>query len=137
RRALRTRRCLVPADGFYEWRADPEGKTPVLARLRDGGLFAFAGLWESWRDPEGSALETFTILTTAPNPLLACVHNRMPVILGPEAESIWLDASVTEPAELQPLLQPFPEREMTMHQVSRRVNRPAEDDADLIAPIPG
>lgn len=134
RHALAKRRCLIPADGFYEWQKGPGGKTPTYVRFRDGRLFAFAGLWETWTPPEGSAVATCTVLTTEPNELMAPIHNRMPVILEPADESTWLDPD-TPPARRIELLKPFAPEEMEAFPVSRRVNSPAVDDASLIEPV--
>lgn len=125
RDAFRERRCLVPADGFYEWRKERRGKMPVRFVLRSREPFAFAGLHENG---------TFTILTTDANPLVAKVHDRMPVILLPENEERWLDPSA-KPRELQSLLQPYPEVEMDADDVSPAVSSPKNDDPSLIEPV--
>lgn len=145
RTALQRRRCLIPADGFYEWQdttADANqasGKkaprTPMHIRLQDGGLFAFAGLWDEWRAPDGSPLRSCTIITTAPNAVTAPIHDRMPVILRPEDEGLWLDRSVTESAALLPLLVPYPAERMEAYAVSRQVNAPTVDAPACIAPL--
>lgn len=122
RDAFRERRCLVPADGFYEWRKRSGGKTPVRFVMRSREPFAFAGLFENG---------TFTILTTEANGLVAKVHDRMPVILLPESEDRWLDRTAS-PRELQSLLLPYPEEEMDAHDVSPRVSSPKNDDPSLI-----
>lgn len=126
RSAFRSRRCLVPANGFYEWQATPSGKQPWLIRLSGGRPFAMAGLWERWSGGDGD-LETFTILTTSPNEVVAPLHGRMPVILPPEAWERWLDPEYRAPEALQALLGPFPAAEMEAHPVSRLVNDPAND----------
>jgi putative SOS response-associated peptidase YedK len=131
---FRERRCLVPADGFYEWKAEARGKQPYRFTLKDGGLFAFAGLWDRWRDPAGGILETFTIIVTGPNELTRAVHDRMPVILDPAAWESWLD-SKTKTTDLLALLQPFPAEAMAVARVGRRVNSPANDDPSLIEAI--
>jgi putative SOS response-associated peptidase YedK len=124
--AMRRRRCLVPADGFYEWRRGSGNKKQAynigMAHSEDG-LFAFAGLWDRWRSPEGSALETCTILTTTANPLVADIHDRMPAILRPEDYDLWLDPGVTDPARVAELLKPYDAREMRKYPVSDFVNR--------------
>jgi putative SOS response-associated peptidase YedK len=133
--ALARRRCLVPADGFYEWQKKENGqKQPVYIRLRDGGLFAFAGLWEEWKSPEGEKLRTFTIITVEPNELLSNIHNRMPAILRPDDESLWLDPSNTIPGAEQ-LLQPYPADEMEYYPVSTAVNSSKDDEPSYIIPI--
>jgi putative SOS response-associated peptidase YedK len=136
RNAFRRRRCLVLADGFYEWRK-VEGqrqKIPYLIRLKSGQPFAFAGLWESWRLPGGGELLSCTVITTRPNELVAPIHNRMPVILPPEAYMSWLDPAERSPDELAPLLLPFPAAEMTAFAVSTLVNSPSNDLPACIAP---
>ena len=139
RTALSRRRCLIPADGFYEWQDAPAGvkspKTPMHIRLKDGGLFAFAGLWDEWHAPDGSPLRSCTIITTAPNAVTAPIHDRMPVILRPEDEAIWLDHSRTSGPDLLPLLVPYPADRMEAYAVSRQVNVPTVDDPELIAPL--
>ena len=123
RAALRRCRCLIPADGFYEWRKEPGGaKTPMrLTPLAGGALFGFAGIAEHWVGPDGEQVRSCAILTTAPNELVAPVHDRMPVILRPEYEALWLDPAITEPAALAPALVPYPASAMIAYPVSRRV----------------
>ena len=139
RTALSRRRCLIPADGFYEWQAAPDGakggKTPTYLRRKDGGLFAFAGLWDEWHAPDGSPLHSCTIITTTPNRVAAPIHDRMPVILRPEDEDFWLDSAITDPRDLLSLLIPCPAEDMEAYPVSRRVNVPVTDDAELTAPV--
>ncbi len=137
RTALSRRRCLIPADGFYEWQAAPEGlktKTPMHIRLQDGELFAFAGLWDEWHTPDGSPLRSCTIITTSPNKVTAPVHDRMPVILRPEDEALWLDTTITQPTDLLPLLIPYPAEFMEAYAVSRQVNAPTVDNPECLAP---
>ncbi len=131
---FRYRRCLVPADGFYEWRRTPAGKQPWLVRFADRRPFAMAGLWEHWRGSTGEALETFTILTTRPNEIVAPIHARMPVILPPEAWDTWLDPSLRDPGPLLDLLGPHPAPGMEAFPVSRRVNDPRNDSPACITP---
>ena len=108
REALRLRRCLIPADGFYEWRSiTPTQKQPFSIGMADDSLFAFAGLWESWLDPSVGLVETCTILTTKPNSLVADVHNRMPVILKADDYDLWLDPRIKNPALVVGCLKPF------------------------------
>lgn len=107
-RAFQHRRCLIPADGFYEWTGEKGAKQAVRFSLRSDEPFAFAGLYELWRPPAGEILATCTIVTTAPNELIAPLHNRMPAILTPEGERVWLDPALRDAAALQPLLVPFP-----------------------------
>lgn len=131
---LPRRRCLVLADGFYEWRKEGRFRTPMRFTLRDGRPFAFAGLWDRWLRPDGTPLYSFTIVTTSPNSLLEPVHDRMPAILRPEDEAGWLDPSVTAPAMLSELLKPYPAERMHGYCVSRAVNSAVNDSPECIAP---
>lgn len=124
---LRSRRCLVPASGFFEWKREGDGKMPHFIHLPDEPLFGFAGLYDIWRDPDGQTVQSYTILTTAPNALMSSIHNRMPVILRREDEDEWLDPANTEPEQLLPLLRPYPAEEMAAYPVSRLVNSPQHD----------
>ncbi len=135
RRAFRERRCLVPADGFYEWKQEAKGKRPFYVRMRDARPFAFAGLWERWEGIAGEAVETCAILTTAANTILSPVHDRMPVILPPEAYSQWLDPSARSPKLLSPLLHPFPDNAMEAFPVDTFVNNPKMEDPRCIIAI--
>lgn len=129
RGAFRKRRCLVPADGFYAWRTTGDGKTPYLIEMKDGAPFALAGLWERWSKGE-PALETFTIITCAPNALVRELYSTMPVILDREVWDAWLhSADTTIP---QAVLQPYPAARMRARVVSKRVNKPENDDASVI-----
>ncbi|GIX46499.1 MAG: DUF159 family protein [Candidatus Tectimicrobiota bacterium] len=134
REALRRRRCLVLADGFYEWRKTGATALPVYVRLRQGEPFAFAGLWDTWRPPAGPALATCTILTTAATALLQPLHPRMPVILTPDAEASWLDPRLSDPAALLSLLCPLAEAALEAYPVSRLVNSPHHNSPACIAP---
>jgi putative SOS response-associated peptidase YedK len=135
RAPFRRRRCLVVADGFYEWRqADPH-KQPYYIRMRDHRPFAFAGLWDHWVGPQRGAIESCLILTTAANAIVRPLHDRMPVILAPAEYSRWLDPNVQEPAALTPLLDSYPAGEMTAYPVSARVNSPSHDDPSCIEPV--
>jgi putative SOS response-associated peptidase YedK len=131
---FKSRRCLVPASGFYEWQQTGQGKQPYCIRLHDGELFAFAGLYDIWRDGEGNELYSYTIITSAPNELVAPIHNRMPVILHRPDEDVWLDKE-TEPAQLLSLLGPYDANEMEAYTVSRAVNNPANDGVELMRPV--
>ncbi len=134
RDAYRRKRCLVLADGFYEWKKIDGGKQPYLIRLKSAEPFAFAGLWADWKDKEsGERIESCTIITTEPNALAATIHNRMPAILSPDAYDLWLDP---EAADGQSLLLPFPEAAMEAFAVSPRVGNVKNDDPGLIEPIP-
>lgn len=137
RAAVRQRRCLVPATGFYEWKKEGKGKVPHFVRMQDGRPFGIAGLWERWEPPAGETVESCTLLTTTPNALLKPVHDRMPVILPPEDYDLWLDPAVQERDRLEPLLRAFPPDAMEAFPVSRRVNNPRADDATLVQPADG
>ena len=132
RDAFRHRRCLVLADGFYEWRRDGTTRTPYFVFLRSRRPFAFAGIWERWRSPAGESLATCAIITCPPNALVAPIHDRMPVILPPAAHDRWLDPELEDP---RALLRPYPEGEMDVHPVSSLVNSPRNDSAECIRPV--
>jgi putative SOS response-associated peptidase YedK len=133
--AYKRRRCLVLADGFYEWKKEEDGaKTPMYIRLASGDPFAFAGLWEIWQTAEDAVLSC-TIITTNPNELMAQIHNRMPVILAPDAYEQWLDPAERSPDQLNGLLRPYPAELMTAYPVSRLVNSPQNDTPALIEPL--
>ncbi len=136
RGAYKYKRCLIPADGFYEWKAEPgtRTKTPHYIRLKTSGPFAFAGLWDEWRSADGSAVRTCTIITTAPNELMAPIHNRMPAILSTGAHAEWLDPAPRSPESLRHLIGPFPANSMEAYPVSTLVNSPANDAVDCILP---
>ncbi|HBL16889.1 MAG: hypothetical protein A2X36_01860 [Elusimicrobia bacterium GWA2_69_24] len=134
RQALERRRCLVPADGFYEWKGVGRAKLPFRFHRRDKEPFAFAGIWDAWKDPEGPELRTFAILTTEANSSVRPVHPRMPVILYPEDEAAWLDAAAT-PEDLLDGLAPYPPDALTAYPVSRRLNSAQNDDRSLIEPV--
>jgi putative SOS response-associated peptidase YedK len=136
RDSFRSRRCLVPADGFYEWQKRSSGKQPYYFRMNDGNVFAFAGLWDRW-ELAGESLESCTILTTEPNELTRPIHNRMPVILQPTDYDTWLDPDVNDPARLGRMLRPFPERQMAAHAVSTFVSRAGNEGPTCIEPLEG
>ena len=127
RAAYRSRRCLVPISGFYEWRATETGKQPSYIHLLNEEIICLAGLWERWGSGEG-ATESFTIITTEPNEAVAQIHNRMPVIVPPSDHTRWLAGPNADG-----LMRPYPAEEMAIHAVSRRVNSPREDDSSLIS----
>ena len=130
RDAMKWRRCLVPADGFYEWkRTGPREKQPYQFAMFNGESFAFAGLWERWNTPDNQSVESCTILTTKPNALVSDVHDRMPAILRPEDYDLWLDPGITEPRRVLECLRPF-DANLKRHPVSARVNRPENDDEE-------
>ncbi|MED1203354.1 SOS response-associated peptidase [Heyndrickxia acidicola] len=134
KRLIKRRRCIIAADGFYEWKKEGNQKQPYYIRMKNQRLFGFAGLWDRW-EHEGKVLTTCTIITTTPNKLMESIHDRMPVILTKEAQSIWLNRAVEEEATLQPLLTPYDSEEMEAVPVSTRVNYAKIDSADLIQPI--
>jgi putative SOS response-associated peptidase YedK len=135
RAALRARRCLILADGFYEWQKLGARKQPHHIRMRDGRPFAFAGLWERWTPPDGDPVESCTIITTVPNEIVAPIHDRMPVILAPAELDLWLDPGVRDPAVAAGLLRPHPAGDMVAYPVSLRVNSPGADDPSCVVPL--
>lgn len=130
---LRSRRCLVVADGFYEWKAEGKSKTPMYITLADNKPFAFAGLWDHWKDAEGEEVQSCTIITTEPNDLMASIHNRMPAILRPGAYEDWLNPQLRDTDVLSHWLTPYPTELMKARPVSRLVNNPRNDSAELLA----
>jgi putative SOS response-associated peptidase YedK len=136
RRLIESRRCLIPADGFYEWRREGSRKIPVWFHLKKKEPFAFAGLWDVWRDVEGEVLHTFTIITTVPNALLRRIHHRMPVMFDTLQARQWLDPRLsTRNADIAAVLAPFPSELMESHDVSLLVNKPEIDSLDCINPV--
>ena len=133
--SLRKRRCLVLADGFYEWQATGGAKQPYFFHRQDGYPMAFAGLWDRWEKGEDGPLKTFTILTTSPNEVVAPVHKRMPVILEPEHHDLWLNPSLEDPESLLPLLVPARPDLLETYPVSTYVNNPAHEGPDCVEPI--
>lgn len=129
--SFRKRRCLVPADGFYEWRTVAKKKLPIRFRLKDHSLFAFAGLWDVWKGPKG-AVFTCTILTTTPNELTATVHDRMPVILTRDAEADWLDPAMQDPDRLTSLLKPYSADEMEGVPANPAMNKPTFEGPECL-----
>lgn len=134
RNAFKYRRCLIPADGFYEWQKQNGRKQPMFVHAADGHALAFAGLWETWQSPEGSVIESCTILTTTPNELMQPIHNRMPVIIAPEDYSMWLDPG-PRPDDALHLLRPYPSERLAARPVSTVVNNPRNDVPECIAPL--
>ena len=135
RSAVRRRRCLIPADGFYEWQRVDGRKQPYHLRFRDRRVFAFAGLWERWSTAKHpTPVESCTILTTAPNPTVAPIHDRMPVILPDDAWGLWMSADELGGDVLSTLLRPYPGDDLEAVAVSTRVNSPANDDPEVLAP---
>jgi putative SOS response-associated peptidase YedK len=130
REPFKSQRCLVPADGFYEWQRNGQTKQPYCFEVNDGELFAFAGLWDRWTNPQGESIESCTILTTTPNPLLADIHDRMPVILSPDNYDLWLDPGFRDTASVSEMLKPFDPALMRRYPVSTRVNQVQNNDPD-------
>lgn len=135
RTALKKRRCLVLADGFYEWKREGKLKTPMYIQLKDRRPFAFAGLWETWNSPEGEWIKTCTIITTTPNALIEKIHDRMPVILPPKAYDLWLSPGELPAEKTLPLLKPFAASQMRAVAVSPLVNNPRFDSPECVAPV--
>jgi putative SOS response-associated peptidase YedK len=135
RQAFRSRRCIIPASGFYEWHHTGNKKTPHYIRLRDGNVMSLAGLWEKWKAPHGEDLETCTILTTAANGLVRKFHDRMPVILHSEEFGIWLDRDIDDVGRLAELFHPYPTDLLTEHPVTLEVNSPNNDKPGCILPL--
>lgn len=135
-RAFKKQRCLVIADGFYEWRrlADGKRKVPMYVRLREDRPFGFAGLYENWKGKDGTVLQSCTIITTQPNELMVPIHNRMPVIITREQRKVWLDRAIEDPGVLMPLLTPYAAKEMDAYEVSKKVNSPSYNEPDCIRP---
>ena len=133
--AFRSRRCLVPADGFYEWQGRGSNKQPFCFEVNQGSLFAFAGLWDRWQAASGEWIRSCTILTTTPNAVTSPVHDRMPVILRPGDYDLWLDPGMTDPITVADLLRPFEANAMRSYPVSNRVNSVVNDDAECAKPI--
>src|ERR1700674_1117492 len=135
RDALKSRRCLVPADGFYEWVRMEKTKQPYCFEINNGELFAFAGLWDRWKDSGGNAVETCSILTTTPNAVTAAVHDRMPVILDPDGYELWLDPGMRDVSAASDLLKPCDARLVRCYPVSTRINHVANDDEGCSEPV--
>ncbi|WP_028611107.1 SOS response-associated peptidase [Paenibacillus harenae] len=131
---LRCKRCLIPADGFYEWKTTAGGKQPMRIVLKSRSIFSMAGLYETWLSPDGVRINSCTILTTSPNALVAPIHDRMPVILRPEDETLWLDRAVTDLDAVKPLLRPYDPDQLEAYAVPPAVGSVKNDDASLIAP---
>jgi putative SOS response-associated peptidase YedK len=123
RDSLKLRRCLIPADGFYEWQRRGSAKQPYCFEVNDGELFAFSGLWDRWKDPSGNWIKTCSILTTTPNAVTSAVHDRMPVILDPDTYDVWLGPGMTDAGAASELLKPYDARIMRCYPVSTRINQ--------------
>jgi putative SOS response-associated peptidase YedK len=132
---LRLRRCLIPADGFYEWLRTARAKQPYCFEVNCGDLFAFAGLWDGWKEPNGNWIRTCSILTTTPNNVTSAVHDRMPVIVDPDSYDLWLDPGMQNVAAVAELLKPYDARLMRCYPVSTRINHVANDDEECSRPV--
>lgn len=135
RNAMKRRRCLIPADGFYEWKPDGPRKRPHFVRMKDGAPFAFAGLWETWTGPNGEEVDTAAIVTTEAAPEIAHIHGRMPVMLEPESFGMWLDCANVDSLTAQALLVPTRPGALEAWEISTAVNRVANDSAELLTPV--
>lgn len=136
KQAANMRRCLIPANGFYEWKKANKEKIPLFIHMENQQLFAFAGLWDQWKSPEGELLRSCTIITTEANDKMSPVHDRMPVIVRPEHEAIWLDSSIKDIEKLRAVLEPLENSALDMYRVSSEVNSPRKDVPELIEPVP-
>ncbi len=132
---IRFRRCLIPADAFYEWKRDGKTKQPFCFEVNDGELFAFAGLWDGWKDASSNWIKTCAILTTIPNAVTSAVHDRMPVILDPDSYDLWLDPGMTDVEAVSELLKPYNAGLMRSYPVSTRINHVANDDEECSRPV--
>jgi putative SOS response-associated peptidase YedK len=130
REAMKLRRCLVPADGFYEWQRRGSAKQPYCFEVDEGELFAFAGLWDGWKDANGNWIKTCSILTTTPNAVASAIHDRMPVILDPDSYDLWLDPGMRDGMVASELLKPCDARLMRCYPISSRINHVANDDEE-------
>jgi len=135
RAAFKNRRCLIPTNGFYEWLKEKEKKQPYLIRLADESLFAFAGLWEHWKGPDGSTIESCTVITTEANDLIRPIHDRMPVIIPRKDYDSWLNPEMLGQETFQSLLQPYPSSEMVFFPVNPKVNKATYENPDCIEPV--
>jgi putative SOS response-associated peptidase YedK len=137
KRPFARQRCLVPADGFYEWKRTGGAKQPYYIRREDGRPMAFAGVWDRWRSDGDATVDSFTIVTTTPNDLVAPIHNRMPAILLPDGYDMWLDPENHDVDDLSSLLGPYPAEDMTAYPVSRFVNNPRNEGPECVSPASG
>lgn len=134
KRTVLGRRCLIPADGFYEWKKTKDGKVPFFIHPKVIDLYSFAGIWDTWKSDEGHEIKTYSIMTTEPNKEMKAIHDRMPVILHPEDEASWLEPSSDE-KKLGQLLFPFEDNGLEIYEVSRDVNSPRNNDESLLKPV--
>ncbi len=132
---MRYRRCLIPADAFYEWKRNGTSKQPYCFEVNDGEMFAFAGLWDGWKNAEGRWIKTCSILTTTPNAVASAIHDRMPVIVHPDGYDLWLDPGVTDAQVASELLKPYDARLMRAYPVGTRINHVTNDDVECSQPV--
>ncbi len=132
--SLQSKRCLIPANGFYEWKKEGNRKKPHRIFLKDETAFSFAGLWDSWISPKGESINSCTIITTSANALIEPIHNRMPVILSEDAEKVWLNKNA-DIATLKGMLNPYPPELMKSHEISTTVNNPRNDSPEVLNPL--
>ncbi len=135
KRTVLSRRCLIPATGFYEWQAGKDGKTPFFIHPKDIELYSFAGIWDIWKDQDGKEVKTYSIMTTEPNKEMKAIHTRMPVILHPEDEASWIEPSNNTAEGLGELLLPFEDGGLEIYEVSRDVNNPVNNNSRLIQAV--
>jgi putative SOS response-associated peptidase YedK len=135
RQSILKKRCLIPADGFYEWQKMGSVKQPYCFEVGEGEVFALAGLWDQWTSPDGELIESCTILTTSPNSLVEQLHDRMPVIVPPDKYELWLDPDVTDFERIRDILKPYDSTLMRRYPVSTRLNNSRIDDAEAAAPV--
>ncbi|HTF25888.1 MAG TPA: SOS response-associated peptidase [Candidatus Limnocylindria bacterium] len=135
RDSILSKRCLIPADGFYEWRKMGSVKQPYCFEVGEGEVFALAGLWDQWTSPDGEIIESCTILTTTPNSLVADLHDRMPVIVPPDKYNLWLDPDVTDFKAICDILKPYDAMAMRLYPVNRKLNNSNNDDAESASPV--
>ena len=132
---MRYRRCLIPADAFYEWKRNGASKQPYCFEVNDGEMFAFAGLWDGWKHSSGQWIKTCSILTTTPNAVTSAIHDRMPVIVHPDSYDLWLDPGMTNVQTISELLKPYDAQSMRCFPVSTRINHAANDDEECSRPV--
>lgn len=132
---FKRQRCIIPSDGFYEWKREGDVKQPYHIRLKSGEVFGFAGLWDRWESTDGDVIHSCTIITTEPNDLMADIHQRMPAILRKEDEQVWLDRKVEDTAVLQDFLRPYDAEEMDLFKVSTEVNSTKNEYDSLLKPL--
>lgn len=135
KQAANKRRCLIPADGFYEWRKENKEKIPMFIHLPERALFAFAGLWDQWKSPDGDVIRTCTIITTEANDFMTPVHDRMPVFVRPDQEKRWLDPEIKDVEQLRDILVQLPNDALEMYQVSSDVNSSKNDKPYFVEPV--